>query len=206
VGGHLRGRSQVTVPSVLDDPRSEVAPAGSRGAAASAPLLLPVEVRPPDRADADAEPVAMPPSDAESTTVRRLPTPARAPARLAPGGRAAGTGGVAATPAAHDDPLQAMQPPAPGAGLDDGTTLVADALRALRQEGKPALAARLLEDYLARHADGPLAEEALALSIEAHVKLGDARARTQAAAYLRRYPAGRFRETARQASGEPSTD
>ncbi len=51
--------------------------------------------------------------------------------------------------------------------------LVFDAMRALRREGHPERAAKLLDEYLRRYPEGSLAEEALALSIETSTALGD---------------------------------
>ncbi|HEX4405689.1 MAG TPA: hypothetical protein VH560_12715 [Polyangia bacterium] len=82
--------------------------------------------------------------------------------------------------------------------IDDEPTLVATAMRALRRDHDPAGAARLLDDYLRRWPNGALIEEALALAIEAANARGDARARTFATTYLRRFPAGRFGEAARR--------
>ncbi|HEY4185340.1 MAG TPA: hypothetical protein VGP07_09740 [Polyangia bacterium] len=50
----------------------------------------------------------------------------------------------------------------------------------------------MLTRYLEQHPDGTLAEEALALSIEAAVAHRDADAAELGRRYLRRYPAGRF--------------
>jgi hypothetical protein len=77
--------------------------------------------------------------------------------------------------------------------------LVFDAMRALRREGQPERASMLLDDYLRRHPGGALAEEALALSIEAATMRGDPRARALADRYLARYPTGRFRRVAEHA-------
>ena len=77
--------------------------------------------------------------------------------------------------------------------------LVFDAMRALRREGHPDRAASLLAQYLRRYPEGSLAEEALALSIEAATVLGDPRARSLADQYLARYPTGRFHSAAERA-------
>ena len=70
---------------------------------------------------------------------------------------------------------------------------MADAFRLLRQHGDAAAAATRLDAYLAQHAAGPLMEEALALRIEAAHRLGDdSDAARVAAAYLTRFPTGRF--------------
>jgi hypothetical protein len=77
--------------------------------------------------------------------------------------------------------------------------LVFDAMRALRQEGQADRAARALDEYLRRHPQGELAEEALALSIEAALVRGDPRAKDMASRYLAMYPKGRFRQAAERA-------
>lgn len=77
--------------------------------------------------------------------------------------------------------------------------LVFDSMRALRRDGHPDRAARLLDEYLRRYPNGALAEEALALSIEAAVQRGDSRARELADRYLARYPSGQFQKAAERA-------
>jgi hypothetical protein len=77
--------------------------------------------------------------------------------------------------------------------------LVFEAMRALRQEGQPERASRLLDEYLRRYPDGALAEEALTLSIEAATARSDPRARDLASRYLAKYPNGRFRSAAERA-------
>lgn len=74
--------------------------------------------------------------------------------------------------------------------------LVLHALRLLRNDRDAAGALRELDLYRARFPDGDLAEEVLALSIEAHAALADGAARTLAAEYLRRFPHARFRALA----------
>lgn len=92
----------------------------------------------------------------------------------------------------------ASLPPAP-ARAEAGTELVADGMRALRLHHDPAAARALLASYLAQHPAGALAEEALALSIEAAVAHHDSDAPALAARYLQRYPSGPFRALALQA-------
>lgn len=77
--------------------------------------------------------------------------------------------------------------------------LVFDAMRALRREGQPERAARLLDEYMRRYPRGSLAEEALALAIEANTALGDPRVKSLADRYLASYPEGRFRSAALRA-------
>jgi cell pole-organizing protein PopZ len=77
--------------------------------------------------------------------------------------------------------------------------LVFDAMRALRREGQPVRAAKLLDEYLRRYPKGSLSEEALALAIEAASATGDPRAKGFADRYLASYPTGRFRPAAQRA-------
>ncbi len=76
---------------------------------------------------------------------------------------------------------------------------VAEAVRALRKQGNPARAQQLLDQYLRENPRGALAEDALALSIEAAAARKDPRAADYAKRYLARYPNGRFRGVAERA-------
>ncbi len=76
---------------------------------------------------------------------------------------------------------------------------VFDAIQALRTDRDPARASRLLSEYLTRYPHGALAEEAVALSIEAAAARHSPRAVGFAERYQRAYPRGRFRHTAEQA-------
>ena len=76
---------------------------------------------------------------------------------------------------------------------------VVDAIQALRNDHDPARASNLLAEYLARYPHGALAEEAVALSIEAAAARRSPSAAVFAERYLRQYPNGRFRHTAEQA-------
>ena len=77
-------------------------------------------------------------------------------------------------------------------------------MRALRVERNPVRARGLLARYLADHPNGNLAEEALALSIEAALAHGDGDVAALADRYLRLYPRGSFRELATQARASQS--
>jgi hypothetical protein len=115
----------------------------------------------------------------------------------------------AVPPAASNSPSAVEAPPrissgarrvvphvAASAGASD-VARVHEAARALRGEGDAERALRILE--ASGEVRGPLAEEALALRIEAASARGDARAVTLARSYLARYPAGRYRELAERA-------
>jgi hypothetical protein len=93
--------------------------------------------------------------------------------------------------AGRPDPSRANHPHI--ARPADDTGLVFEAMRALRRDGQPAQAASLLDEYLRRHPSGSMAEEALALSIEAASARGDGRAKDLIARYFARYPNGHFR-------------
>ena len=73
---------------------------------------------------------------------------------------------------------------------------VHEAAKALRGDGDPGRALRLLES--SDKVGGPLAEEALALRIEAATETDDPRAKSLAQSYLSRYPGGRYRELAKR--------
>ena len=78
-------------------------------------------------------------------------------------------------------------------------SLVVSAIQALRQDGDPTRAARLLASYLRTHPRGALAEEAVALSIEAADARHSPAATAFAQRYLKEYPHGRFRPAAERA-------
>jgi hypothetical protein len=78
---------------------------------------------------------------------------------------------------------------------------VAEAVRALRKQGDAARAQALLDQYLRANPHGALAEDALALSIEAAAARKDPRAADYARRYLSRYPNGRFKTVAERALG-----
>jgi len=99
--------------------------------------------------------------------------------------------------AAASRPARVAAPAAAPASED--TSAVSAAMRALRVEHNPVRARALLARYLGDHPNGALAEEALALSIEAALAHHDGDVAALANRYLRRYPRGSFQELARQA-------
>ena len=103
-------------------------------------------------------------------------------------------------PRIHHAVAAALPAPPPPRSAEQDTELVAEGLRALRLDHDPPHARALLGAYLTRHPSGALAEEALALSIEAAVSHHDPDAATLAARYLQRYPSGPFRALAQQAA------
>jgi hypothetical protein len=131
--------------------------------------------------------------------------PRRTSARVgAVAGKTAGKNAakIAAKTARRPAPAEAMTAPAPApvgvAEAPDDTAPVLEAMRALRVESNPVRARRLLAGYLDRHPGGSLAEEALAMSIEAAVAHGDDDATALARKYVRRYPSGHFAGLARR--------
>jgi hypothetical protein len=98
---------------------------------------------------------------------------------------------AAAPRARHLAPPAATAPQA-----ETESQVVLQAMRALRLEKNPVRARALLAKYLERNPSGALAEEALALSIEAAVAHHDPDAAALGARYLRRYPSGPFRALA----------
>jgi hypothetical protein len=102
-------------------------------------------------------------------------------------------------PAALPRPHHAAPIAAPAVQGEQDTQAVLEGMRALRVDRDPVRARALLAGYLERHPSGALAEEALALSIEAAVAHHDPDAPALAAHYLRRYPAGPFSGLAREA-------
>jgi hypothetical protein len=123
----------------------------------------------------------------ERASAEPIPTlaPAPTPAFVPPIGRDT----VASTPRPRH---------APSAAAGEDTSVVLEAMRALRLERNPVRARVLLARYLDRHPTGTLAEEALAMSIEAAVAHQDADAAALGARYLRLYPSGPFHALARQ--------
>jgi len=134
---------------------------------------------------------------------RRAPAPAPAAAAevpwpeipLDPIADAAARRPVRAAPAPAR-PSRAATPPAPSS---EDTTAVSAAMRALRVEHNPVRARSLLARYLGEHPNGNLAEEALALSIEAALAHHDGDVAALANRYLRLYPRGSFQTLARDA-------
>jgi hypothetical protein len=130
-----------------------------------------------------SEPVApvasvAPPADAQHKVTHVAPPPAKLPAEPAP---------------AVEQPT-AKRVDKPRAGEDPSQ--VAEAVRALRKQGDAARAQALLDQYLKANPHGALAEDALALSIEAAAARKDPRAADYARRYLARYPNGRFKSVA----------
>ncbi|MES1183283.1 MAG: hypothetical protein ABUL60_05680 [Myxococcales bacterium] len=130
-------------------------------------------------------------------TVRKPPPTRAAPALPDPGLAAPALPstppiGLAPTPAGTS-----LRPPVPRPSALSDVARVHEAAKALRHDADPERALQLLER--GAPVTGPLAEEALALRIEASRSRGDGRQAKLAAAYLAQYPNGRYRELAKQA-------
>jgi hypothetical protein len=106
-------------------------------------------------------------------------------------------------------PVEATTPtPSSGAPLLDPqeSLLVHSAVRALRVERRTSRARALLSEYLIRFPHGALAEDALALEIEAAMAERDrGAARRWATRYLGDFPSGRFRTVADSVLHEDSS-
>jgi hypothetical protein len=135
------------------------------------PAIAPAPVEAP--AARLVQPIVVP---LPATRRASVPTPPRAPA---------------IAPAAPTEP--------PHIAIEPDAQLVYAATSAMRTDHQPARAVRLLEAYLRKYPRGALAEEAIALDIEAQLQLDGSRAAELGRLYLARFPGGRFRELAERA-------
>jgi hypothetical protein len=119
---------------------------------------------------------------------RALPAPIAAPAP-----EVLATSEPLAPPAHHPRVVRSEDP-----------SLVVSAIQALRQDHDPQRAGRLLGAYLRTYPHGALAEEAVALSIEAADARHSPSATTFAQRYLNEYPNGRFRPAAERVLARPA--
>jgi hypothetical protein len=99
--------------------------------------------------------------------------------------------------ASNARPAAAIAEALPMAPTGPGATLVLEAMQA-RRAGDSARTLRLLTAYRTKYPDGALAEEALALSLEAAVLRGGEQADDLAQQYLARFPNGRYRQHVEQ--------
>jgi hypothetical protein len=105
---------------------------------------------------------------------------------------------VAAEPASDGATPRSEPRPRPAPAASEAA-MVQAAVEALRREGDPERASRLLDQYRKRNPGGVLGEEALALAVEAALARKDPQAADLARQYLARYPNGRFRAVALEA-------
>jgi hypothetical protein len=87
--------------------------------------------------------------------------------------------------------------------LSDDPSLLVGAAHALRVDRDPELARALAKRYLDRQPRGALADEALAISIEAAIDHHDADAAALSARYLAQFPHGSFRALAERTLALP---
>lgn len=125
------------------------------------------------------------PEPARPLAVPLEPEASPAPPPAAPARRK----GVPALPAAKAPSLTAP----PGEVTKAESELVQEAVRALRRDHDPARARQRLTRYLKEYPAGLLAEEALALLVEAAAAMGAADAHDLAAQYAKQYPQGQYR-------------
>jgi len=126
------------------------------------------------------------------------PEPATAPLIAPPPPARAATLATRPALARHREGAILRARPAPQPDAREQTGPVLAAMQALRRDHDPARARALLDAYLARHPNGAMAEEALAISIEAAAARHDPDAAQLASRYLARYPTGPFCSLARQ--------
>ncbi len=148
-----------------------------------------------------AEPIALAPSKARHAQTKATRVDDDAADEIAP---AADDAIEQPAPPAHRAPPRTPRRPAHVASHartvhSEDPSRVFDAIQALRTDRDPSRASRLLAEYLARYPHGALAEEAVALSIEAAAARHSPSAAAFAERYLHEYPNGRFRHTAEQA-------
>ena len=176
---------------------SIVSGAGSEsGAGAAAPTVaIPkkLPLPPVSRLDPREGAEAIPSADPTPEPVRVPATPVRVSAPVAP---MAGVS-VAARPIEPAPPAAAPVSAEPARSLDEAE-LVLDGLRALRKEGNPTRARTLFSQYLAKHPNGALAEDAMGYQMEAADRAGSPDAATLGRVYLSSHPSGRYVGLARR--------
>lgn len=173
-----------------------VAPSGSAPEPITgASLATPIETNPPAPESPQVEPTVVPEI---APAVPAVPA-AVAQAKPVVHARTGAPGVVTPAPMAASSASASASVSAERPEPSQGGELVMGAMRALRRENDAAKASRLLGDYRRAYPMGPLDEEALALAVEAGLRLGDGSARAHARTYLDRYPRGRFAPTAESA-------
>jgi hypothetical protein len=181
--GWWRARNDHVPPAVTEVPASMPSAAATATATATA--------TPPAATDPPPPPEATP----SHTAVRESDSP---PSKSPPAKR---RGAIVRETTASQAPAPPSDDPAPSPrSAEDGEdpTPVVRAIRALRHERNPVLAEQLLQQYLRTNPNGALAEDALALLIETASALRSPGAADRAERYLKLYPSGRYRATARR--------
>ncbi|HXU69289.1 MAG TPA: hypothetical protein VN947_08160 [Polyangia bacterium] len=173
-------------------------------ATATATAPAPLAVRPAVAPAASPSPTTAPADSAPAPSVVRAVAP---PAHVQRRKRVVAVEAAAESVAAK--PIETSPPPPSRSTspLDpQESVLVHAAVRALRVDGRASRARELLGDYLSRFPHGALAEDAVALQIEAAVADRDASAaRRWAARYVDEFPAGRFHAVADSVLREDSS-
>ncbi len=174
---------------------------GGAPAPAPDPVVVVPEVRSSTENSVAEEPPAPILDEAQIEPAPNLPSAPPPPSSRSRRSRPAQpTPPVTAPPASSAPEVMVAAP------VGDGSELVLEAMRVLRVEHNPELAAPLLERYLEEHPDGSLAEEALALAIQANAGAAPDRAAAYARRYLSRFPGGRFNHLAEEHSRLGSGD
>jgi hypothetical protein len=171
--------------------------AGTAGAVISGRWIVPAL----ERAESASAPAAAPAARAEKPRAARQDVHAAPDDIIAEDAMPAAPAPVAVPVRRRVEraPVRAASPAVRAVAPASGErTIVFDALVALRRDHDARRAGALLENYLATHAQGPLREEAIVLSIEAADARGDrSLAQSLAHRYQAEFPAGRFRQFAR---------
>jgi hypothetical protein len=148
---------------------------------------------PPAPVVAEAQPASRSRSPRATPAERR-----RSPVPREPAGAMAPVAAPEAAPVPASDPVENTEARVAAAPPEEAALVLAG-LRALRRQHDPTQAGVLLARYLNRFPQGVLAQEALAIAIEAAQARGDRQTAAQLAArYLERFPAGRFVHLARK--------
>lgn len=165
-------------------------------ATTTAPVPLPLPARPASLPAASA-PLPRPTADDAPAPlpVRAVAPPSRVQRRRQPVAAERVGDSVERKATTETSPPPPSKPAPP---LDpQESVLVHAAVRALRVDGRTGRARALLSEYLTRFPHGALAEDAVALQIEAAVTERDsAAARRWATRYVDEFPSGRFRAVA----------
>ena len=181
---------------------------------AASPATTPAEPGPVRPAPAGPPPMAARSAEASSGRVdverpsqrpvapAPIASPLPAPKSVAP---LPSVGDVAAAPLPAASATTSIAETLPAQDREDAAQVI-EAIRALRSDGDGVRSGALLADYLRAHPRGVLAEDALALSIEAAAARHDsASAGEFGRRYLTQFPTGRFRSVAVRAlkAGQP---
>ena len=183
----------------VSQPVAEATPSEAPAAAGTAPTPQPIPAR--------SAPVPAPRHRSRASVAKasRSSAPTAASDGAAP--PAIAEAAPAAVPARDEAKPTPASPPADGAKAakagrrdtsEEDAALALAALTALRRDHDPVRARAMVDAYLRAQPGGAMAEEALAIAIEAAAAHRDADAKALAARYLSLYPSGMFRALARK--------